>query len=205
MPVGHFEQRLERSGEPLSPGSRRVEDWPELLLEVVGEPLQQPRDEALLGHPLSPQRHARAFRALRDALQGYTVEAEFPEHRFGCIQEGIVHRWTAYRLPECNIYVSLSEPNPTREGVMPIAGSDEQGVVLRLTAGEVEALDAVTRGVGALAGRTVDREAAVNAALELALVRLTEDFELPAGDADSVRQGLESMRSTWSRGNACIT
>ena len=88
---------------------------------------------------------------------------------------------------------------------MAIGGSDEQGVVLRLTAGEVEALDAVTRGVGALAGRTVDREAAVNAALELALVRLTEDFELPPADADSVRQGLESMRSTWSRGNVCIT
>ncbi|MGH2595828.1 MAG: hypothetical protein ACRDH7_07675 [Actinomycetota bacterium] len=88
---------------------------------------------------------------------------------------------------------------------MAIGASDEQGVVLRLTTGEVEALEAVRRGVGVLAGRTVDREAAVNAALELALVRLTEDFELPQGDADVVRQGLESMRSTWARGNACIT
>ena len=59
--------------------------------------------------------------------------------------------------------------------------------------------------MGALAERPVDRESAVTAALELALVRLTEDFELPAGDADSVRHGLETMRSSWSRGNACLT
>jgi hypothetical protein len=90
-------------------------------------------------------------------------------------------------------------------GVVTSTGSDEQGVVLRLTTGEVEALDAVTRGVGALAGHAVDRESAVNAALELALVRLTEDYELPEADADSVRRGLETMRSTWSRGNACLT
>jgi hypothetical protein len=88
---------------------------------------------------------------------------------------------------------------------MAIAGSDEQGVVLRLTTGEVDALEAVRRGVGVLAGRTVDREAAVNAALELALVRLTQDFELPPADADFVRKGLDAMRSTWARGNACIT
>ena len=88
---------------------------------------------------------------------------------------------------------------------MAIAGSDEQGVVLRLTTGEVEALDAVRRGVGVLADRSLDRESAVTAALELALVRLTEDFELPEADAASVRQGLETMRSSWSRGNACLT
>ncbi len=88
---------------------------------------------------------------------------------------------------------------------MAIIGSDEHGVVLRLTTGEVEALEAVTRGVGVLAGRTIDRESAVNAALELALVRLSEDYELPEGDADSVRRGLEGLRSAWSRGNACLT
>jgi len=85
------------------------------------------------------------------------------------------------------------------------AGSDEQGVVLRLTTGEVEALDAVRRGVGVLAERTLDRESAVTAALELALVRLSEDFALPQADAERVRLGLEAMRSTWSRGNACMT
>jgi hypothetical protein len=84
--------------------------------------------------------------------------------------------------------------------------SDEpQGVVLRLTGEELRALDAVRAGVGVLAGRAVDRESAVNAALELALVRLTDDFELPAGDAETVRVGLESMRATWARGNACLT
>ncbi len=88
---------------------------------------------------------------------------------------------------------------------MAIAGSDERGVVLALSKEEMAALDAVRRGVGVLADRPLDRESAVIAALELALVRLTEDFELPDADAASVRQGLEAVRSTWSRGNACLT
>ena len=88
---------------------------------------------------------------------------------------------------------------------MAIAGSEERGVVLRLTTGEIEALESVRRGVGVLAERGLDRESAVIAALELALVRLSEDFELPGADADAVRHGLETMRSTWSRGNACLT
>jgi hypothetical protein len=83
--------------------------------------------------------------------------------------------------------------------------SDHHDVVLRLTGGELEALDAVRHGVGALAARGVDRESAVTAALELALVRLIEDFDLPEPDAGTVRQGLGSLRSTWSRGNACLT
>lgn len=83
--------------------------------------------------------------------------------------------------------------------------SDSQEVVLRLTPGELEALDAVRSGVGALATRGLDRESAVIAALELALVRLVDDFDLPEPDAGTVRHGLESLRSTWSRGNACLT
>ena len=82
---------------------------------------------------------------------------------------------------------------------------EPQELVLRLTPGEVGALDAVRTGMGVLAGREVDRESALNAALELALVRLTDDFELPADDAETVRAGLESMRETWARGNACLT
>ena len=84
-------------------------------------------------------------------------------------------------------------------------GANGNGVVLALTAPEVEALEAVRRGVGALAERPIDRESAVTAALELALVRLGEDFELPAADADAVRGRLDEMRSSWSRGNACLT
>lgn len=83
--------------------------------------------------------------------------------------------------------------------------SDDHDVVLRLTAGEIEALDAVRNGVGVLAARGLDRESAVIAALELALVRLSEDFDLPERDAGTVRQGLETLRSSWSRGNACLT
>ena len=51
-----------------------------------------------------------------------------------------------------------------------------------------------------------DRESAVIAAVELALVRLTEDFDLPERDGAAVRQGLDiACESTWSRGNACLT
>jgi hypothetical protein len=57
------------------------------------------------------------------------------------------------------------EPTSSKEGVMVVAGSDEHGVVLRLTTGEVGALDAVRRGVGVLAERGLDRESAVIAAL----------------------------------------
>jgi hypothetical protein len=88
---------------------------------------------------------------------------------------------------------------------MVMGGSEEQGVVLRLTTGEVEALEAVRTGVGVLAERDLDRESAVTAALELALVRLSEDFDLPQADAQTVRRGLDAMRSSWSRGNACMT
>jgi hypothetical protein len=83
--------------------------------------------------------------------------------------------------------------------------SDSHEVVLRLTGGELEALDAVRSGVGALAARGLDRESAVIAAVELALVRLVEDFDLPEPDAATVRAGLASLRSAWSRGNACLT
>ena len=83
--------------------------------------------------------------------------------------------------------------------------SDSHELVLRLTAIELEALDAVRDGVGALAARGLDRESAVIAALELALVRLIEDFDLPEPDAETVRRGLEALRSSWARGNACLT
>jgi hypothetical protein len=86
-----------------------------------------------------------------------------------------------------------------------MSAEEPQEVVLRLTGGEVRALEAVRAGVGVLAGRQVDRESALNAALELALVRLTDDYELPAADAETVRTGLEAMRTTWARGNACLT
>jgi hypothetical protein len=37
------------------------------------------------------------------------------------------------------------------------------------------------------------------------VLRLTDDYEPPAGDAETVRTGLEAMRATWARGNACLT
>src|SRR4029077_8703004 len=103
-----------------------------------------------------------------------------------------------------HVCFTIETTKPTREEAT--AMSDEsQGVVMRLTDDELRAMDAVRAGVGVLAGREVDRESALNAALELALVRLTDDFELPAADAETVRAGLEAMRATWARGNACLT
>lgn len=83
--------------------------------------------------------------------------------------------------------------------------SDTHEVVLRLTASELHALDAVRDGVGVLAARAVDRESALIAAMELALVRLIDDFDLPETDAATVRDGLAALRSGWSRDNACLT
>lgn len=37
------------------------------------------------------------------------------------------------------------------------------------------------------------------------VLRSTDDFELPDGDAETVRAGLESMRANWARGNARLT
>ena len=42
----------------------------------------------------------------------------------------------------------------------------------------------------------LDRESAVIAAVELALVRLVEDFDLPEPDGATVREGLGTLRST---------
>ena len=69
--------------------------------------------------------------------------------------------------------------------------SDSHELVLRLTAIELEALDAVRDGVGALAARGLDRESAVIAALELALVRLIEDFDLP--EPDGLKVAYEAL------------
>jgi hypothetical protein len=83
--------------------------------------------------------------------------------------------------------------------------TDSHEVMLRLTGSEVEALEAVRDGVGVLAARGVDRESALMAAVELALLRLIDDFDLPEPDAETVRHGLGSLGASWSRGNACLT
>lgn len=78
-------------------------------------------------------------------------------------------------------------------------------VTLRLTVPEAVALEAVVAGVGQLSGRQVDRESAAAAALDVCLTRLLEDFELPdPAVRHQVAAALEGLRSTWSRGNACL-
>ena len=153
VPVGDLEQRLDRRLELLPAGPRRVEDGPEGLEEVVGEPLQQPRDEGLLRHSLTPQRDAGAVRPIGHALEetGRRTRAPSGPPRS---RPGAPRPWgEAYRLRRCNIYVSLpwSVERCGRGGAM--RTNEGTSVLLELTTGEVEALDAVRVGVGALAER----------------------------------------------------
>jgi hypothetical protein len=78
-------------------------------------------------------------------------------------------------------------------------------MALHLTDEEAAALDALTAGVSQLAERAVETEAAVAAALDFCLTRLTEDFEIPdTAVREQVAHARERMREHWSRGNACL-
>jgi hypothetical protein len=59
-------------------------------------------------------------------------------------------------------------------------------------------------GVGALAGRPVDRDSGMVAALEAGLVRLLEEYDLPQADRAQLEAALQCLRDAWSRGNACL-
>lgn len=83
--------------------------------------------------------------------------------------------------------------------------SELRDVQLRLTTHEGEALAALTAGVGRLADRDIEQEAAVVAAVELGLTRLIEDFELPSQELQArVASAREKLRRHWIRGNACV-
>ena len=78
-------------------------------------------------------------------------------------------------------------------------------ISLHLTDEEAAALSALTAGVSQLAERSVETEAAVAAALDFCLTRLTEDFEMPdTAVRQQVSQARENMREHWTRGNACL-
>ena len=80
-----------------------------------------------------------------------------------------------------------------------------RSVQLELTDDEAGALDALAAGIGQLAGRDVEADAAVVAALDFCLTRLIEDYELPdATLRTQVFAAREAMRQSWSRGNACL-
>jgi hypothetical protein len=78
-------------------------------------------------------------------------------------------------------------------------------VTLDLTDTEAAALAALTAGVAGLAERPVGTEAAVVAAVDLALSRLLDDFEVPdPAVRDQLRQAWAQLRRDWRGGNACL-
>lgn len=78
-------------------------------------------------------------------------------------------------------------------------------LTLRLTAEELDALDALAAGLSQIAEQQVEAEAAVAAAVDLGLTRLIDDFDLPdASVRDRVQTARMSLRHTWTRGNACL-
>jgi hypothetical protein len=78
-------------------------------------------------------------------------------------------------------------------------------VRLQLTAQEATALTALAEGVAGVCEAPVTEEQAVVAALELALRRLLEDFEVPDPAARARAQTAhEELRRGWARGNASL-
>lgn len=76
---------------------------------------------------------------------------------------------------------------------------------LQLTAQEATALTALAEGVAGVCETPVSEEQAVVAALELALRRLLEDFEVPDPAARTRAQTAhEELRRGWARGNASL-
>ena len=76
---------------------------------------------------------------------------------------------------------------------------------LRLTAQEQAGLTALAAGLRAVAESDLSEEDAVVAALELALTRLIEDFEVPDPKArEQVQLARDELRAHWVRGSASL-
>jgi hypothetical protein len=73
-------------------------------------------------------------------------------------------------------------------------------VTLRLTAAERAALTALAAGIGSVNSSAVTEEAAVVGAIELALTRLVDDFEIPdPAIRTQVEETRTTLRATWTR------
>ncbi|WP_020577988.1 hypothetical protein [Actinopolymorpha alba] len=80
----------------------------------------------------------------------------------------------------------------------------DQDLALTLTQDEVASVHALTRGLSELAGREIDPSSAVVAALDRALERLLDDFELSDSVRGEISSSFSSMRASWPRGNCCL-
>lgn len=76
---------------------------------------------------------------------------------------------------------------------------------LRFTAQEQAGLTALAAGLREVAESDLSEEDAVVAALELALTRLIEDFEVPDPEArEQVQSARDELRAHWVRGSATL-
>ncbi|WP_433009361.1 hypothetical protein [Kribbella sp. CA-294648] len=77
--------------------------------------------------------------------------------------------------------------------------------VLRLTAEELAGVAALTAGVSGVNETEVSQEDAVVAAIEFALTRLIDDYEVPDPDARSqVQVARDELRAAWIRGGSSL-
>lgn len=78
-------------------------------------------------------------------------------------------------------------------------------ITLGLTEHERLGLTALAAGLRSVAETELSEEDAMIAALELALTRLIEDFEVPDATArQQVQQARDDLRSHWVRGSATL-
>ncbi len=78
-------------------------------------------------------------------------------------------------------------------------------ITLRLTGHERAGLTALTAGLREVAESELSEEDALVAALELALTRLIEDFEVPDPKArEQVQAARDELRAHWVRGSASL-
>lgn len=77
--------------------------------------------------------------------------------------------------------------------------------LLRLTREELAGVAALTAGVSGVNETEVSQEDAVVAAIEFALTRLIDDYEVPDPDARAqVQVARDDLRAAWIRGNSSL-
>lgn len=77
--------------------------------------------------------------------------------------------------------------------------------LLRLTPQELAGVAALTAGVSGVNETEVSQEDAVVAAIEFALTRLIDDYEVPDPDARAqVQVARDDLRAAWIRGNSSL-
>ena len=78
-------------------------------------------------------------------------------------------------------------------------------LALRLSSQELAAVAALTAGVAGVNEAEVSQEDAVVAAIEFALTRLIDDYEVPDPEARArVQTARDELRAGWIRGNCSL-